>query len=128
MKNFFFLCIALIALTSLQGCKTTIGYGKEWQLTQLNGEQVPSGTRITIVFDKASTRYSGTASCNNYNGQFTLNGSSLKLGPAMSTKKMCPDMTWENKYLPALAKIDAWKVTDGKLELISGGGVVAAYK
>jgi heat shock protein HslJ len=128
MKNFFFLFSAFLAFASLQGCKSTIGYGKEWELTQLNNEQIPAGTRIMIVFDEANTRYSGTASCNNYNGLFKLDGGSLRLAQPVSTKKLCPDMTWENKYLPILIKIDAWRVTDGKLELMSEGSVVATYK
>lgn len=128
MKNVFFLFSAFLALASLQGCKSTIGYGKEWELTQLYTEQVPAGTRIMIVFDEANTRYSGIASCNNYNGLFKLEGGSLRLAQPVSTKKMCPDMTWENKYLPILTKIDAWRVTDGKLELMSEGSIIATYK
>ncbi|MCE7925134.1 MAG: META domain-containing protein [Haliscomenobacteraceae bacterium CHB4] len=128
MKKIFFFFVALLVFSSLQSCKTTIGYGKEWELTQLYSEQVPAGTRIMIVFDEANTRYSGTASCNNYNGLFKLEGSSLRLAQPVSTKKMCPDMTWENKYLPVLTKIDAWDVIDGKLQLMSQGSVVAIYK
>ena len=128
MKKLFFLFGVLLSLASLPSCKTTIGYGKEWELTQLYNEQVPAGTRIMIVFDKANSRYSGTASCNNYNGLYKLDGGSLKLAQPVATKKMCPDMTWENKYLPVLTKIDAWNVTDGKLQLMSQGSVVAIYK
>lgn len=127
MKNLFLL-FALLAITSLQSCKTTFRYGKEWELAQLNNEQVPDGTRIMIVFDEANTRYSGTASCNNYNGLFKLDGGSLRLAQAVSTKKMCPDMTWENKYLPILTKIDAWNIVDDKLQLMSEGNVIAVYK
>ncbi len=127
MKNFFLL-FALLAIAGLQSCKTTFRYGKEWELTQLNNEQVPAGTRIMIVFDEANTRYSGTASCNNYNGLFKLDGNSLRLAQAVSTKKMCPDMTWENKYLPILTKIDAWNIVDDKLQLLSQGTVIAVYK
>jgi heat shock protein HslJ len=127
MKNLLLLC-ALFAITGLQSCKTSFQYGKEWELTQLNNEQVPAGVRIMIVFDEANTRYSGTASCNNYNGLFKLDGGKLKLAQAVATKKMCPDMTWENKYLPILTKIDSWNVVDGKLQLSSEGSVIAIYK
>ena len=127
MKNFFLFC-TLLAITGLQSCKTAFPYGKEWELTQLNNDQVPAGTRIMIVFDEANTRYSGTASCNNYNGLFKLDGGSLKFAQPVSTKKMCPDMTWEGKYLPILIKIDAWNVVDGKLHLMSQGNAIAIYK
>lgn len=127
MKNFFLLC-ALLALTSLQSCKTTFRYGKEWELVQLYNEQVPAGTRIMIVFDEANTRYSGNASCNNYNGLFKLDGGKLKLAQAVSTKKMCPDLTWENKYLPILTKVDTWDIVDDKLQLSSAGSIIAIYK
>jgi heat shock protein HslJ len=129
MKNFFFPIFALLLLSSLSSCvHTAFPFGKEWELTQLNGEVVPVGTRVMIVFDEANTRYSGTASCNNYNGLFKLEGGSLRLAQPVSTKKLCPDMTWENKYLPNLIKFDSWKVEDGKLHLLSKGASIAIYK
>lgn len=129
MKNRIFLFGALIALAAgLQSCKSNIQPGKEWELTQLNNEQIPAGVRIMIVFDEANTRYNGTASCNDYNGIYKLDGGSLRLAAPVSTKKACPDMSWENKYLPLLTKIDAWRVTDGKLELMSKGNIVLRYK
>lgn len=129
MKQLLFSLCALCAIFSLQSCnKNTIHYGKEWELTQLKGEQVPAGVRIMIVFDEANKRYGGTASCNNYTGTFKLEGSVLKLANPGVTKKSCPDMSWETKYLPVLTKIDTWSVADGKLSLSSEGNVVAVYK
>ncbi|MCW5922312.1 MAG: META domain-containing protein [Saprospiraceae bacterium] len=128
MKQFLLPLCVLVALTSLQSCKSKFPFSKEWELTELNGQQVPAGTRITIVFDQNNTRYRGSASCNNYNGQFTLKGKSLSLGNGAATKKMCPNMEWEDKYLPVLSKIDGWKVADNQLHLTSGGSVVASYK
>ena len=127
MKNFLLL-LALLAVAGLQSCKTTIRYGKEWELVKLNNETIPAGVRIMIVFDEANTRYSGTASCNDYNGLFKLDGGKLKMAQPVSTKKMCPDMSWENKYLPVLTKIDTWNIVDEQLQLSSKGTVVAVYK
>lgn len=128
MKKIFFPLFALLALASLQSCKTQFPYGKEWELVQLNNEQVPAGTRISIQFDEANKLASGTASCNTYKGVFKLDGGSLKFAAPVSTKKMCPDMTWEQKYLPILTTIDSWKEEDGKLHLLKEGSSVAIYK
>lgn len=129
MKHVFFAICALFILVNLQSCnKNTIRYGKEWELTELNGEKLPAGVRIMIVFDEANKRYGGTASCNNYTGTFKLEGSTLKMTTPGTTKKACPDMTWEAKYLPVITKIDSWSVMDNKLSLMSEGNTVAVYK
>lgn len=129
MKQILFAVFALITVISLESCnKNTIRYGKEWELTELNGEQIPAGVRIMIVFDEANKRYGGTASCNNYTGTFKLEGSTLKMTNPGATKKACPDMTWEAKYLPVITKIDSWSVLEGKLSLMSKGETVAVYK
>lgn len=129
MKQILFAVFALITVISLESCnKNTIRYGKEWELTELNGEQIPAGVRIMIVFDEANKRYGGTASCNNYTGTFKLEGSTLKMTNPGATKKACPDMTWEAKYLPIITKIDSWSVLEGKLSLMSKGETVAIYK
>lgn len=129
MKQLLFSLCALFVLSGLSSCnKDTIRYGKEWELTELNGEQVPAGTRIMVVFDDANKRYGGSASCNNYSGTFKLEGASLKLANPAVTKKACPDMTWETKYLAALKTIDTWSVMDNKLKLSKGTTLVATYK
>jgi heat shock protein HslJ len=128
MKNLFFFLGALLAIASFPSCKTTFPFGKEWELSQLNNEQIPAGTRIMIVFDEANKRYNGTASCNNYNGIYKLDGGSIRFAQPVATKKMCPDMTWENKYLPTLTKIDSWSLADNQLKFMSKGNVVAIFK
>ncbi len=129
MKQLLFSLITFCTILSLSGCnKHAIQFGKEWELTELKGEKIPAGTRIMIVFDEANKRYGGTASCNNYTGTFKLDGAVLKLSNPGVTKKVCPDMSWETKYLPVLTKIDTWSVADGKLNLSSEGAVVAIYK
>ncbi len=128
MKKIALFLLFFPVVISLERCKTTFGYGKEWELVSLNNEPVPAGTRIMIVFDEANKRYSGTASCNNYNGLFKLEGFSLRLANPVSTKKACPDMTWENKYLPVLTKIDSWKMENDQLHLMTGSTSVAVYK
>ncbi|MCB9307266.1 MAG: META domain-containing protein [Lewinellaceae bacterium] len=130
MKQLLFFACAFFALALVQSCgsSSSIKFGKEWELVELNGEQLPAGVRIMIVFDEANKRYGGTASCNNYTGTFKLDGGLLKLSNPGVTKKACPDMTWEGKYLPILTKIDAWANMDGQLKLMSMGNTVAVYK
>jgi heat shock protein HslJ len=130
MKKIFLFGCALLALCSLQNCNTStpFPYGREWELEQLNGEQVPAGTRITVQFDEANKISSGTTSCNTFKGLFKVEGGSLRFAQQVTTKMMCPDMSWEQKYMPALMTIDSWKVDGGKLHLLKGGASVAIYK
>ena len=127
MKNLVILGFAL-ALFCLPSCKSlSLPFGQELKLTELLGMNVPAGSNAFIKFDEASKRFTGNAGCNNFNGAFTLDGAKLKLGPAVSTKKMCPDMSIENKLLPMLEQVAGFQAgKDGGLNLTDAARKVLA--
>lgn len=60
-------------------------------------------TSITLAFDGAGA-VSGNSGCNSYSGAYAINGTSLSIGPLISTRMACePDvMDQEQLYLASL--------------------------
>jgi heat shock protein HslJ len=80
----------------------------EWNVTGYNNgaEAVVSpitGTTLTATFAADGT-VSGNAGCNGFNGPYTLDGTSLTVGPLATTMKACeqPIMDQETQFLTAL--------------------------
>ena len=80
----------------------------EWLVTGYNNgkEAVTSaiaGTELTAMFTPDG-QVSGSAGCNNYNGAYKLDGTSLTVGPLATTMKACeqPIMDQEAQFLAAL--------------------------
>ncbi|MCK7555321.1 META domain-containing protein [Chitinophaga sedimenti] len=105
-------------------------YGKEWKLTELNGKPVnATAERIpTIKFEKEGGRVSGYAGCNRMMGTFTVNGATLKFSPLAATKMACMGDNVETEYLSALAKVNAFGVDAGMLQLQEGEAIIAKFK
>jgi heat shock protein HslJ len=103
--------------------------GTEWKLETLNGKGVSlnSGNYITLNFAATSDKISGAGVCNTYFGEFTKNGDAIKFSGIGSTKMMCDDNLNESDYFNALGKVDAYKISGGKLSLTSNGSVIAVF-
>ncbi|MGL2993098.1 META domain-containing protein [Flavobacterium sp. TSSA_36] len=99
-----------------------------WEVNYIMNAPKPVGelfpkVKPTISFDSYKNSVSGMSGCNNFNGEFTISGKSIKIDEAMAlTRKMCPDMAGEQAFLETLKKVNAYSVTDqGKtLNLIMG--------
>ena len=61
----------------------------------------------------------GTSGCNQYNGPYTLSGSSLTVGALASTKMLCDQIAndAETAYLAALGKAATYTAEGGKLTI-----------
>jgi len=101
-----------------------------WQATMVNnGKQavvsVLAGSEITAIFDKEG-RLSGTGGCNNYNASYKIDGNTIQIGPAASTRMMCatPEgvMEQESAYFIALEAAKAFELVGNRLTLIGEGG------
>ncbi len=96
--------------------------GNSWALSSLMGEgldmkQFPGG--IPSLDFLAEGKLSGFSGCNNFSGNFSLEGTGLKLEPGAMTKKMCPG-TGEQDYISALGKVRDLKIEKEKLTLLDG--------
>lgn len=131
---FFAAMFFVLILSGCSGSKEKITIipliGTEWKLETLNGKTVSlnSGNYITLNFAVTSDKISGTAVCNTYFGEYKKSGDAMKFIGIGSTKMMCDDNLNESDYFNALGKVDAYKISGGKLSLIGNGSVIAVYK
>lgn len=92
------LTYAAAAANPLEGSWNVTGYnnGKEAVVSPV------VGSTVTAVF--SADTVSGSTGCNDYNGPYTLDGTTLKIGPLASTMKACEQalMDQEQQFLTAL--------------------------
>jgi len=107
--------------------------GTAWKATGINNGKgavvsVASGSTVSIAFG-TDGRASGSAGCNNFTAGYTVDGSSLRFGPAAATRKMCPEagvMEQEAAFLKALESVATARVEADRLELRTADGALAA--
>jgi putative lipoprotein len=111
--------------------------GVRWGLVTLAGEKVAAGAGgnpVDIQFAGGDMRVSGFSGCNNYSGGYSRegvsqHGSALKIGPTASTMKACPDgMELEQNYQQMLNNVNAFRLQDDRLVLMSGPEELATFK
>ncbi len=60
----------------------------------------------------------GNSGCNNFSGQFEqFGGNRIAFDKIASTRKMCRDMTVEDKFLPVFSTAVSYEIVDGELIL-----------
>jgi heat shock protein HslJ len=100
----------------------------EWtvQAVIIDGEetQVIAGTTVTATFDAGALN--GSAGCNNFNGSYETDGTSLTIGPLASTAMFCGDpngtMDQETAYLALLTEAESFSINGDELEIGAGDG------
>ena len=99
-----------------------------WDVTGYNnGKQATvspvTGSTLTAIF--TPDQVSGSAGCNTYSGGYTIEGTTLKIGPLASTMKACADEavnTQEQQFLAALQAATTFAQTGNILTLKAAGG------
>lgn len=108
--------------------------GSSWRLTELNGRAavaVPDDGAPTLQFDASEPRASGNGGCNQYTGPYTQEGSSLRFGPIVATRRACVDKVanrQEMDFLAALHSTTRFTVAGGELVLYAGERPVAHFR
>jgi heat shock protein HslJ len=93
-----------------------------WVVEDILGGGIIDRSRITLEFSER--RVAGNASCNSYQGAWSLVDEQLSIVDVAVTMKACPEaiMNQERRFLDALAAADGIRVDDtGALFLTSGG-------
>jgi heat shock protein HslJ len=113
------LVYAAAAANPLEGSWDVTGYN--------NGKQAVvspvTGSTLTAIF--TADQVSGSAGCNTYSGSYTLDGTSLKIGPLASTMKACADQAvndQEQQFLAALQASTTFSQSGNALTLKAAGG------
>ena len=127
----------LVLALMIGGCATPEGNsgltltGPVWTLVALGERpvEVSAGAAApSLQFDGATSRASGYAGVNRYNGEFMLDGARLTFGPAVLTKMAGPPerMDLERRFTAALAATTRWRIRERHLELLAGDDYVLA--
>lgn len=105
--------------------------GSAWLVRSYNNGRrtvatVAEGTTIHASFgEDGSLR--GSTGCNSYTSSYELDGNTIAIGPAATTRKMCPDeiMQQEADFLAALSSAATWEIRGGRLQLHAAAGTPA---
>lgn len=106
----------------------------DWFLSQyyVGGDAVTTplaGSVITATF-APDGRLNGSAGCNTYSASYEMDGSSLKIGPVMTTKKACAEpqgvMEQEAAFLVILEQTDSYEIKGDRLILRDASGAELA--
>jgi heat shock protein HslJ len=96
--------------------------GNNWVLNSMLGKALDpakfAGGLPFLNFQEGG-KLAGFAGCNNFNGSFNLEGTSLKLDPGAMTRKACPG-NGEKDFTSALSQVANFKVNKNKLTLLDG--------
>lgn len=94
--------------------------GKVWSCEAMFEREVRGEAPMTLEF-LADGTVKGNGGCNDFSGQYTLDGDSLSFGPFVSTKKACGPATDEQEYafMTFLPRISRVEVDDDELHLFS---------
>jgi heat shock protein HslJ len=103
--------------------------GTTWNLTGIleNGgiSSLILDTEITAEF--AADTLSGSAGCNRYTAQLTVEGATVKIGPAATTRMFCAEpagvMEQEQAYLAALEQAVGIEISRNTLKLNNAEGL-----
>jgi heat shock protein HslJ len=128
MKNvkIFSLGVVFLIVSSCGGLKSinpqSLLTGNSWSLSSLMGqgldlEQFP-GAVPSLDFLEGG-KLAGFSGCNNFSGNFSLEGTGVELDPGAITKKVCSG-TGEQGLLYAIKKANQFKVDKNKLTLLDG--------
>lgn len=122
MKKLLSVCALLLMMC---GCSKEAGFaGKAYQL-----QNAQNNVKVILEFAKDEPRYYG-AVVNRYFGNYELNGSKIKFGPAGVTMMMGPEaeMEAEQNFLGILPHIVSYKMVGSNLVLITDNGQELGFK
>jgi heat shock protein HslJ len=101
--------------------------GTSWRATALNGQVVLSDTTLTSAFGEGGELH-GSAGCNSYSTNYTVDGNALSIGPASLTSMLCEEppgiMDQEQAFLAALESAASFTLEAGQLYVQDGSGQV----
>jgi heat shock protein HslJ len=128
MKNLkiFNLGVLFLIVSSCGGLKSinplSLLTGNSWALSSLMGQGLDleqfTGAVPSLDFLEGG-KLAGFSGCNNFSGNFSLEGTGVKLDPGAITKKICSG-TGEQDFLSTIEKVSQIKVDKNKLTLLDG--------
>lgn len=103
---------------------------RSWQLERLHGEVLTPPDRKEVTATLALSpdgEASGDGGCNRFSVPYEHRNGDLSFGTITATKMACPDvMDIERGFFEALNETRRYRLEDGRLELLDGGGATLA--
>jgi len=117
------------AAANANGSTTSGGLeNSAWQLVSMTEGETESqalpGQAVTLQFD-AEGRAAGSAGCNRYFGEYSVEDGGLRFGPLASTRMACADEArtrQEQTYLSLMQQVSGYEIRSGELVLTTAGG------
>jgi len=137
MKKQLLLLIGILSLIVMSCTANTVLkdqklYANAWELEYITGPRITfqglfPDMKPNIQFTAGSDMITGNSGCNGYATQFTLKGDMISFAdPQLSTMMYCGD--GEAVFRKTMKQIDRYRVTDGKLEFLTGDVVMMRFK
>jgi heat shock protein HslJ len=133
MRRFLFVGLMVMSALALVGCSSGSLVGKTWDLSAITTQApafqgvVPATDRpnYTLTFNSDGT-FAAKADCNQVGGTYKTNGSNgLTMTPGPSTLAACPEGSYGNQYVQALAKAASYGFANNQLTItLSDGGTL----
>ena len=123
-------CLALAACASSGARVQTPLESTSWRLVELGGRPALGGgeRRAHLRFKSDSASVVGFTGCNRLSGQFTRDGTTLRFGPAITTRMACADPAMnqqEQAFLSALNDTERYAIVGDTLTLFGAAGPMA---
>jgi heat shock protein HslJ len=93
-------------------------------LRELNGKAVKPSSDVYVRFVDEITM-EGFGGCNKFNGKYATDGADIKIGPLMSTKMSCDELSIENQFTFILERTTSYNTDAKYLYLKNEDGVLA---
>lgn len=103
--------------------------GRYWRLIELDGETItPKPQMFNDIYILFTTDgfVSGSAGCNRINGSYSVDGAKLSFGGIASTRRMCPEMDAEHKFMKMFPMVESFYTDENHLYLSDGAERVVA--
>jgi heat shock protein HslJ len=118
---------ALLTYRATVGARAIVG---RWEVTgYYTGSAITSVVpNSTLTAEFGGSEVSGDGGCNTFGGPYTVNGTSIRIGPLNSTLRACADdalNTQEAQYLMALELAASFQVKGNRLDLLRADGGIA---
>ena len=134
MKKLLFAVAFVMGLTSCCGGSEqglALQEGQMWKLSNMEGisaEAVEANADFfTLSFNAEEQAVNGRTNCNTFFGKFVDESGKLSFDEMGMTRMACPNMELEDAFMQMLASVDAYKVENAELSLLSKGAVVATF-
>lgn len=99
--------------------------GTSWRAVSIDGFAIPEDVDVTMNF-RADSSVSGEAGCNTYRVKNVRTEGGVAFTQVATTRKLCPEpqMTTENRFVDALARVNNFRNNEDGQLLIFGRDVV----